>query len=159
MFFGFTLGALAQIKQVNLPQINVIAANYKYLNLVDSKDTPEPIKVLHQEVADFEVKDLNYSEDYYESYRVLFEIPLGRILATYDTDSKLLRTSESFKNVKLPLLVSKSIAKKYPDWYQAEDVYIINYYVDNTIKKVYRIYLIKDERHLWVKTDEYGNIK
>lgn len=155
---GLTLTSFAQVKTIELSEVKVSTTNYKYLNDADFKELPIPIKILHQDVADYDIKNEHLYEDKYETYSVYFDIPEGRILAIYDQNSKLLRTIEKFKNIKLPLVVSKAITKNYPDWHQAEDVFLVNYYCDaNTVLK-YKVLLIKGEDKKWVKLDDDGNL-
>ena len=65
-------------------------------------------------MSDFNVKTLDiYTEenDYYEVY---FVIPEGKVLATYDNKSNLLKTAERYKDIKLPVKVRQAIAKRFP---------------------------------------------
>lgn len=151
--FGFVLQSFAQIE---LPEVKVVAVNYKYLNSVDDKETPVLVKQLQQHVAAFDVKTAEFYEDEYDTYFVSFYIPEGKILAAYDKDGKLLRTAEKFSNVKVPSAVSQSVMKKFPGWTIAKDVYLVSFYDPDGVNKKYKITLEKGNKRMKVKTNEQG---
>ncbi len=103
------------VKPIELSEVNV-TVNYKYLDAIDSKEVAVPVKMLEQEVAYFNLKESDLYSDEYDTYQVSFFIPQGRIVAAYDSDGKILRTIERFKNIKLPRSVIVSITKNYPKW-------------------------------------------
>lgn len=155
--FGLTIQSFAQIEE--LPEIKLVAVNYKYLNTVNESDASEVVKSLQREVAAFDLKNSEYYADEYDDYFISFYIPQGKILASYDKDGYILRTVEKFKNVAIPKAVSLSVMKNYEGWTIAENAYLVNYHDQKGItKKEYKILLEKDSRRLRIKTDEDGNM-
>jgi len=153
----FVFGCTAQsIAQVELPEVTIVATNYKYLNSVDDKETAEPVKGLQREAAAFNIKNSDFYEDEYDTYFVSFYIPEGKILAAYDKDGKLLRTAEKYKNLKLPAMVRQAVASKYPGWTVAEDAYLVNYYDERGSTKTYKLLLENGDKRMRVKMDEKG---
>lgn len=150
---GFTVQSFAQ---VILPEIRVLAVNYKYLKAVNNKEVAAPVKQLERKAAIFDLKDANFYEDEYDNYFVSFFIPEGEILAAYDKNGKLLRTAEKFKNVALPIAVSQSVAKKYPNWHISKDVYLVNFHETNRVTKKYKLLLENGTKRIRVKTNEKG---
>ena len=155
--FGLTIQSFAQI--VELPEVEIVAVNYKYLNDVDESDAAQSVKLLQREVASYDLKSSEYYEDQYENYFISFYIPQGKILASYDKDGNILRTVEKYKNIALPTAVAVSVGTKYPGWTISENAYLVNYHDEKGVtKKEYKILLEKDNSRMRIKTDENGNI-
>lgn len=155
--FGLTIQSFAQI--VELPEIEIVAVNYKYLDDVNESDAAQPVKMLQQEVATFDLKNSEFYADEYDDYFISFYIPQGKILASYDKDGNILRTVEKYKNIALPKEVAISVGKNYTGWTIAENAYLVNFHDQKGItRKEYKILLEKDGRRMRIKTDEKGNI-
>ncbi len=155
--FGLTIQSFAQI--VELPEVEIVAVNYKYLDNVNESDAAEPVKLLQREVAAFDLKSSEYYEDQYDDYFISFYIPQGKILASYDKEGNILRTVEKYKNIALPHAVAESVVKNYSGWTISENAYLVNYHDNKGVtKKEYKILLEKDSRRMRIKTDEKGNM-
>lgn len=157
----FLLGLTTQIyaqDPIKLPEVKIVH-NYKYLSSVDSEDLAIPVEKLELKVSDFNVKELDVYSDENELYDVYFIIPEGKILASYDKDSNLLSTAERFKNIALPLQVSKAIAKRFPGWSITKDLYLVNYYESGKTRKLYKVTLENGDKRIKVKLDDSGNFK
>lgn len=152
---GLTTPIYAQ-DPIQLPTV-VIVHNYKYLDATGSKDMAIDVAQLELKVSDFNVKELDvYSEDN-DYYDVYFIIPKGKILATYDDKSNLLRTAERFKNIDLPNPVKQSIAERFPQWEISKNVYLVNYYEPDHVKKLYKITLENGDKRIRIKVDDHGD--
>ncbi|AKQ46336.1 nicotinate-nucleotide adenylyltransferase [Rufibacter radiotolerans] len=147
---------LATAQDVKLPEIRVTAVNYKYLSALDKNEVSEPVKLLRREAAAYDIRTSSVYEDDYDNYSISFEIPQGKILATYDENGKLLRTAERFTNTALPPAVAKAVVTKYPGWKIAKDVYLVSYSEPKGAKKKYKITLENGDKRMKVKTDENG---
>jgi len=158
LVFGFATQLMfsQEVKPIELSEVNV-SVNYKYLDAIDSKEVAVPVKKLQQEVAFYNLKESDLYSDEYDTYQVSFFIPEGRIVAAYDSDGKILRTIERFKNIQLPRSVIVSVSKNYPKWKIVEDVYKVDYYGKSGIaKKQYKIQLKNRDKKMTVKVDEDG---
>ncbi|WP_081211070.1 nicotinate-nucleotide adenylyltransferase [Salegentibacter sediminis] len=153
--FGFTFQSFAQITE--LPEIELVAVNYKYLDAAGNEDASISVKQLQQQVAEYDVRKADFYADEYDFYTVNFFIPDGKILASYDEDGNLLRTAEKFKDVALPQAVREAIAQRFPNWNMAGDVYLVNYHDAGKVTKKYKILLENGDKRMRVKTDEKGN--
>lgn len=153
---GFTFQSFAQITE--LPEIELVAVNYKYLDAAGDEDAAIPVKQLQQQVAEYDVKKANFYADEYDFYTVNFYIPEGKILASYDRDGNLLRTAEKFKGVALPQAVRDAIGKRFPNWNMTGDVYLVNYHEGKDVKKRYKVLLENGDKRMRIKSDEKGNI-
>ena len=154
---GLTAVGFAQEKTIALDEVEITGVNYKYLDALGDGFVAKPVKVLEQKVATFNVKSLVGYEDEENDYYVYFKIPQGKILAVYDTDGEIMRTSEKFKDIRLPLGVSNAIVEKYPGWTIEGDIYLVSYMKDKKIGKTYKLFIQKDGKHKRVKTDDNGN--
>ena len=153
---GLTTQLYAQI--VELPEVEITAVNYKYLNTVDREDLAQPVKMLQEKVALYDLKKSDLYSDEYDSYYVTFYIPDGKIVAAYDTDGKIVRTIERFKDVKLPLNVSRAIVERFPGWSITGDVYKVSYHENGGVTKMqYKVRIENGDETLKLKIDEMGN--
>ena len=141
---------------VDLPEVEITATNYKYISAVDSDDLDFNVKMLEKEAATFDFKNSDMYTDLDPSNDVTFDIPNGAMLVAYNRRGEIIRTTERFKNVKLPLVVRNAISQKYPEWGLKKDVYRVTYRKDQC-NKVYKIILEKENKVLKVKIDEKGN--
>ncbi|MCQ6959159.1 hypothetical protein [Mucilaginibacter aquariorum] len=144
--------------QINLPEVKIVATSYKYkyLNAVDNKELPQPVRMLERLAATYDVRKADFYEDAYDTYFVSFYIPDGSILASYDKDGKLLRTAEKFKNTKLPAAVREAVEKRFPQWAISKDTYLINYYSEGGAKKKYKLLLENGDKRMRVETNDIG---
>lgn len=153
----FTIGnVLPALAQETLPEVTVVATNYKYLKSVDGKEVAQPVQVLQRSAAAYDVKKSNYYEDDYDSYFISFFLPEGQILAAYDKNGKLLRTAERYENVRLPAAVSDAVAGKYPGWRVSKDIYMVTYYDEKVTDKKYKLLLENGSKRMKVKVNDAG---
>lgn len=146
--------------QIHLPEVVIRAVKYKYLNAVDYKGAPQPVKVLQATAATYNVKTSEYYDDAYDGYYITFYIPNGRILAAYDANGKLLRTAEKYTNVQLPKAVTSAVATRFPQWAIAKDVYKVQFYDSKgEAKKRYKLLLENGDQRIKVNIDETGQFQ
>ncbi len=139
-----------------LPEITIVARNYKYLRSVDNKDVAQPVKLLEHKAAAYDIKNSDYYEDDYNTYYITFYLPQGYILATYDSSGKIIRTAERFKNIAIPATVKNAVAERYPKWAISKDVYQVKYQENSYTNVVYQLLLTNGNKRLKVKLDENG---
>jgi hypothetical protein len=154
LFVGFNLDSFAQ---ETLPPVTVASVNYKYLRSVYDNGAAQPVRLLEHHAASYDVKDSEYYDDEYEGYSISFYLPNGQVLAAYDKDGKLLRTAERYKNVAVPPAVRTAISNKYPNWSLTKDIYLVNYYGDNSPRKLYKLVLENGSKRIRVKSNEAGD--
>ncbi len=154
---GLTTQFYAQvINDGMLPEVEVRATNYKYLNSIDNSEAQVPVKLLEDMVAKFDLRSSEFFEDGSDFYKVYFYIPDGKIVAAYDKNGKILYTIEKFKNVALPHNVASSVAEKYPGWKIAKDVYKVNYDATIGAERQYKIILENGKKTKRIKVDDDG---
>lgn len=151
---GLTTHIYAQEPET-FPAVNIVH-NYKYLSDVNSNEDAIPVEELHLKISDFNVQELDIYADEYDLYEVFFFIPEGKILASYDKESNLLRTIERFKNINLPSYVIESVADRFPNWTISKNVYLVNYHNSGRTKKEYKLTLENGDKRIKVKVDDEG---
>ena len=153
-FIGLTTQLLAQITQ--LPEIEITAVNYKYLNAVDSDNLDMNVKMLEEKVAMYDIKSSELYRDDFDTYEVSFYIPDGKIVAAYDKNGKIIETIEKFKNVKLPENIRNAVFKRFPNWTLYKDAYLVTYNNDNN-KKVYKVMIENGDKRMRLKINADGD--
>ena len=151
---GLTTQMYAQ-DPIQLPEI-VLVHNYKYLSSVGTSDVAIPVEKLQLKVSDFNVKELDIYSDEYDLYDVYFIIPEGKILASSDKDNNLLRTIERYKNINMPSEVLNAVARRFPKWSIAKNVYLVNYHESGKIRKLYKLTLENGDQRIKVKLNDKG---
>ena len=156
IMFGLTIQAFAQTEREKLSEIEILGVNYKYLDALGTSEVATPVKILEKKIAAFDLKNATFYEDEEQDYNVYFAIPEGKILAVYDGEGEIMRTSEKFKDISLPLPVANAVVDKYPGWRISGDIYLVTYRRNKGATKIYKLFLEKGEEHKRVKTDENG---
>ncbi len=154
---GLTIPVFTQdVKVVELSEVVIRPMNFKYLNATNSKTAAIPVKTLERAVASYDVTEADFYQDDFEFYTVSFFIPDGKIVAEYDSDGKIIRTIEKFKNITLPNDVKTAVLKRFPNWTVTKDVYRVTYTEDNGATKVYKLMLKNGDKKMRVKVDDIG---
>lgn len=163
--FGFVTQNFAQ-DDIQIPEIEILltevevkSVNYKYINSVGTSEVALPVRMLEKKVANFDILNSKYylAEEPY--HYALFKIPEGKILAVYNNEGEIVRTSERFKNIPLALCISNAVVDKYPGWRITGDIYLVKYKSkNNKISKTYTLFIEKQCKKKKLKTDEKGNI-
>lgn len=170
LFLGLTSLAYAQdkpanadkdadVEEVKLSGVTVKNMNSNYLNKVQDPTTPERVVQLENTAARYDLTTSDIYDGNHEAYEVIFEQTNGKIIATYNKDGQILTSFEKFTDLTLPAPVRNSLYKEYPGWTVHKDAYLVSYYEGtDTVKKLYRIQLRKENQKLNLKCDVDGNI-
>ena len=163
--FGLSIQSFAQ--ETEILEISIEPASYKYIDkIAENKaevsptevSSAEPVELLQQKPAIFNLENSKYYEDQYENYFLSFYIPEGKILVSYDAEGNILRTIEKLKNTEVPSVIAKAVVDKYPDWTVSENVYLVNFHDENEgIRKEYKLLMERGNQRRKLKTDENGN--
>jgi len=130
------------LNNINLPEIEVIShlTNYVRDINVDSK-----VVVLQNEFIEYNL--LIKPADYKDSF-VTFKLKRGngKLVAYYNENGKLASVAEQYKNVVLPISVSRSVYKAYPGWQIEKDKYIYSQEKGSVTNKEYILTMTKDRK-------------
>ena len=104
--------------------------------------------------------DLGKNAEGYDSFYVKFELKKGKgkLEATYNENGKLTSVNEKYRNVELPISISRSVYKAYPGWQIIDNIY--TYYQENgtKIKKEYSLTMTKDNKTQKIKINPVTEI-
>lgn len=93
-----------------------------------------------------------------KSYLLLFELEDGFLSASFNERGKLMSVVEKFKNVKLPELVRKSLADKFPQWSLVKDKFLYVQKNGSVKIKEYKIIMKKGNKIRRIVVNEDGVI-
>jgi hypothetical protein len=146
------------VLEVELDGITVTPLNIDYFHKVKEGTISENVLNLENMAATFDITKSPLFNNHIPYYEVNFTQPYGQILATYDGHGKLVRSYERFKNIPFPVPVRNSIYRAYPGWTVKGNTYLVSYYHDRDLKKVYRVQIGKGSLKKNLKIDSLGNL-
>lgn len=169
LVIGFILIGLTTLSysqsdnNITLEPVTIKALNLNYLRKVQTKDTPDVAKQLENTAARYDITEDPMFEREFEAYEVVFKTKTeggstGLITATYDSEGKILKSVEKYKNILLPKTVRAAIGEKYPSWIIHKDVYLVSYRTNKEAKKLFRVQIRKDGNRKNLKLDYNGII-
>ena len=145
------------VQPVELEEVNISPLNLTYLNAVQDHDTPTPAKELENFASRYDITKDPIFDRNFEAYEVIFKETGGRIVATYDQQGKILSSLEKFENIALPAPVRNTIFQNFPGWTVHKDSYLVSYWLDGEVKKIYKVQVRKDNKRKNLKMDRLGN--
>jgi len=93
-----------------------------------------------------------------KSYLLIFELEDGFLSASFNEKGKLTSVVEKFKNVRLPELVRKNLAKKFPGWSLIKDKFLYIQKYGSVKVKEYKIIMKKGDKTRRLVVNEDGVI-
>ncbi|MFD0836001.1 nicotinate-nucleotide adenylyltransferase [Mariniflexile aquimaris] len=155
VIFGFT--AQMNSQSIELKEVEVVA-NYNYIEATNTGMEALPVQRMQAVVKDYKAQNIEKDNLGEIAYSMSFYNSDGKVIADYNTEGKIIRTTEKYKNVRLPLEVLQAISKSYPNWTILEDTYYVSYQHDKGVtKKVYKIKIMNDNKVLNIKTNHSGD--
>jgi hypothetical protein len=134
------------LKLIILPEIVIKSVRKDFSHYLPNNNNPD------NTVTKIEEKLISYDlgKDYegYEEYLVVMELNDNTLAATYNSDGKLVRVVEEYKNVKLPANVIYMVYKNYPGWKIVKDKFLYNQEKGDVIKKQYNIKIKKGKKQV-----------
>ncbi|NCO63958.1 MAG: nicotinate-nucleotide adenylyltransferase [Flavobacteriales bacterium] len=154
IIIGFT--AQMNSQTIELKEVEIVA-NYDYSQATNTKFEALPVQKIQEKLINYKATNPEIDDYGDVAYSISFYTPDGKIIADYNTEGNILSTSETYKNVRLPLEVLQAIAKRFPNWTIVEDTYHINFHCEKGItQKVYKIKLMNEEKVLIIKANDTG---
>ncbi|MBA6155682.1 hypothetical protein H3Z83_03980 [Tenacibaculum sp. S7007] len=167
LFLGLTSLTHSQVENgtpnITLEAVTIKPLNLSYLKNVQDKNTPEVAVALENEAARYDITEDPIFDREFEAYEVVFKAKTeggstGLITATYDSEGKILKSVEKYKNILLPKTVREAIWEKYPNWVIHKDVYLVSYKNNKDARKLFRVQIRKDGNKKNLKLGYNGNI-
>jgi len=154
---GLSQNVNSEVEVVNLNDVVLSKANLNYLSKVQDNTVSDHVKSLENDVARFDITESPKFDGRKESFKTIFRGTKGYIIATYDNKGNVLKTSERYQDIKLPVPVRQSLFREFPDWSVNNITYSVSYRIDKDAKKVYKIQIEKDNLKKTLKIDSDGN--
>ncbi len=146
---GLTSLGLAQdpepiVREVALEGVTLVSPNASYLASVQDRATPENVLKLERKAASYNLKESPIYNKIDKAYEVFFSNSKGKIVATYNDDGKIITSYEKFSDVILPPYVRNTVHSAYPGWTMNSNTYLVSYYKNKGVKKIYHFKIEKD---------------
>jgi hypothetical protein len=129
-----------------------------YRNLAHQGVVSHHVKNLEHEVANYDVTKAQEFNGGMEAFKVIFRRTNGWIVTMYANNGKIIRTTEKFKNIALPLAIRNAAYAEYPDYTFHGNNYFVSYQGENDISKLYYVQMSNDNEKKNLKIDMDGNI-
>ena len=170
LFLGLTFTGHAQKKNktkdvktnvIQLDNVTITPLNLSYLKNVQDKNTPELARILENKAARYNVTEAPLFDGRFEAYEVIFnnvsgENAKGKIIATYDSNGKVIKSIEKYTDIALPMPILQSIKKQYPNWVIKKDIYLVTYYQNKEAKKTFKIQIKNGNNKKNLRYDSQG---
>jgi len=160
---GFTSLSFAQntkseVQEIQLKDVVVSNTNLNYLEKVQDKEMSDHVKSLEMQASMFDLKGTPKFDGRKASFKTIFRGRKGYIIATYDRNGKILKTSERYRDIKLPKNMIKSILSQYPNSDFIKVTYTVNYNHQKDVEKTYKIQIMKENLVKNLKISSDGNL-
>jgi len=106
-----------------------------------------------QENFDINTFITSIDNDDYEEFLVTFKSSKGYLEANYDKEGTLVKTSQSFKDIVLPLNVRRELYKNHTGWTMVQNKYLASGKGDRIDKEVYKIKIENGNKRQNIKID------
>ncbi|MGF1555145.1 hypothetical protein [Paucihalobacter sp.] len=148
LFLGFTSLSFSQNDLAMVQYSNTSTKTYKtekpiaiYSTIMSEAIVSERIHKLQKLVSNYDIKSQSiYTANRPSTYQVNFREGKNKITAIYDHNGQVIESNETFKDVRLPYIISSELAKTYPGWEFSKVQCQINYTNQNT-DVIYKVVL------------------
>jgi hypothetical protein len=133
-------GETGLIKVEELPAVVIKRIGKDFSVYIPDHHIDQRVQELEKNFVAYDIgKDYQGSE----SYLLVMETDTGTLSATYNSQGKLIRVVENYKNIRIPKEVMYSIYKTYPGWTIVNDKYLYTQEDGDVIKKQYNVKIQK----------------
>ncbi|RSK39688.1 hypothetical protein [Mangrovimonas spongiae] len=126
--------------------------NVLYLSKVNNKQLPIVVQKMRSKVAAFNVSDLAiYTPKEKAFYNVVFNEGDYKIIANFNHNGNLTESTETYKNVRLPVEIHAKLAKNNPEWIISNTLCKIIYKSTSGAQITYNVILKNDTKKKTLK--------
>ena len=155
---GFSQNKHGKIKEEKLNDVVISNVNFNYLEKVQDSTTADFVKILETEASNYNVLKSKTFDGRNDDFEIIFRGTKGLIIATYDNNGKILKTSESYKDFKISNCLRNSVLKQFPNSSFLKVAYTVNYNNQNHVEKNYNIKIRQDNKVKNVKISFDNNV-
>ena len=134
-------------------QLKEAKVNFNPLSKVDGPIKQISVKVAENVPGEFEKNPIAFvqknfditpyltqtTEEQFDSYQVTFKTRKGHLLADFDQEGNLLKTSQKFENIVLPKELSSQLYKDHKGWAMVKNRVVAHGKQDKMDKAVYKV--------------------
>jgi hypothetical protein len=91
--------------------------------------------------------------------KLTMQIERGTIVASYDSNHKLIGVNETYKNVKLPNIIVSAVQNEFPGWLITDSTYFYSQKNGIVTKKQYKLRIENQNKKLTIVVYADGQIK
>lgn len=155
---SFSQNKYSEDKEVQLEDVSVSDVNLNYLAKVQDKKLSNSVVALQNEASVFDVKRSIKFDGRKDSFRVMFQGTIGYIVADYDKNGQILKTSERYKGINLPKHLIIAVLKQYPNSNFLKVAYTVDYDVQKNVEKTYKIQIRNNGKKKNLKINSVDNL-
>ena len=136
--------------------------NMKYITKVVSNSKSEKIKKIQNMVADYNIENADgYNAKNKSTYDVMFQVSNCKIEATYNSSGEILKSTEVYVDMRLPMSLAKQIIKGNNQWSISNNLQKVYYNRNSSAYRIYEVEIKKDNeiQNLKFKIDSEDNNK
>ncbi|MEO8235879.1 MAG: hypothetical protein ABI549_10740 [Flavobacterium sp.] len=159
ILISFSLPLFSQVKKTEkeiknndslelniLPEIVIKSVRKDFSRYLPNYNNPDnTVNKIEEKLISY---DLGKDYEGNEEYLVVMKLNDNMLVATYNSDGKLIRVVEEYKNVKLPTNVIYMVYKNYPGWTIVKDKFLYTQEKGNVTKKQYNIKIKKEKERV-----------
>ncbi|WP_296311552.1 hypothetical protein [Winogradskyella sp. UBA3174] len=121
--------------------------NIKYISEVVSDNEASEIKKIQDIAAYYNIENADvFDANKKSTYDVVFKKTNCKIEATYNSEGEILKTTEVYSDMRLPLSLVKLILKEHSTWYISDNVQKVYYSSKSGTYKVYELEIKKESK-------------
>ncbi len=141
---GFSQNTNIEIEELNLDDVAISNTNFNYLEKVQDIALPVSVTSLENDASVFNVRGLPEFDGRKDPFRVTFKGNKGHIIADYDRYGKIVKSSERYDNIALPVDLVKAVLIQYPKSTFLKVAYSVDYEDSKSVEKFYKVQISKD---------------
>ena len=130
--------------------------NSNYINKVQSVTISKQVKLLEELVSRFDITNNRKFDGRKASFKVRFNGRTGYIIASFNNKGEILKSTEKFKDIRLPIHVLQSISRAYPNASILSTTYTVSYNSESGAKMNYSVKIRKGNLRKRIKIDSNG---
>ncbi len=124
-----------------------VTENMNYFNEVVSDVESRNIKKIQNMVANYNIANADgFNSKKSSTYDVIFKEYNCKIITTYNSEGKILNSTEVYSDMRLPMSLMNQILKENKKWYVSSNIQTIKYHHKKDSYKLYQIELRMDDK-------------
>ncbi len=155
---GFSQNKIEEIKEIELEDLVISSINKDYIKKVVDNSTADFVKLMELNAASYDIAKCPDFDGRSDFFQVLLKGDKGEILASYDKNGKIVKTTEYYRDVIIPKNIPASIFSRYPKSTILKLVYTVDYDNQKDVVRTYKIQIMNGNLKKNLKITSVGNV-